>query len=128
MMVPVAVVEKGTELKTTMLQVLEYYVGSDPKSAQELAFEIRRHYGTSTTGHTWGRACWRVFTLLEESYEEIRDAVGYVFRNKPAVVDLFPTLRAVGRRRTRSNDNDVDVSNASDVGASDVESSTLPTP
>ncbi|MBK8012013.1 MAG: hypothetical protein IPK13_11740 [Deltaproteobacteria bacterium] len=96
----------GAHAKTLKQDKLRY----DPAhvaQAREVSFEIRRHYGSVSTGNTWSQTCWRVFTLLEESYQEVRDAVSYVYRHKRAVVDLFPTLRLGGRRRpTLSTDSD----------------------
>lgn len=81
--------------------------------AREVSFEIRRHYGAVAASNAWSQASWRAFTLLEESYQEVRDAVSYVFRHKQSVVVLFPTLRPGGRRRRKYSAEDASIQSAS---------------
>lgn len=83
----------------------KYYRKTDVEDARKYATQIRTYYHTPNQ-KPWPDRTRRVFTLLEEAVDEVRVAGQFVFRNDPATLALFISLRPgrAGGRRRRNND------------------------
>lgn len=96
------VVEHGDKLEHDT----KYYRKTDVEDARKYATQIRTYYHTPNQ-KPWPDRTRRVFTLLEEAVDEVRVAGQFVFRNDPATLALFISLRpgrAGGRRGRRNNE------------------------
>lgn len=84
----------------------KYYRKTDVEDARKYANQIRTYYHTPNQ-KPWPDRTRRVFTLLEEAVDEVRVAGQFVFRDDPATMALFISLRpgrAGGRRGRRNNE------------------------
>lgn len=76
----------------------KHYRATDTADAFKTAIAISAAYNAQPTT-IWADRTRRAFTLLDESYGEVRTAALYVFRDAPAKAGVFVTLRTGGRPR-----------------------------
>lgn len=87
-----------TEHQATLSSDTVNYRSTDVADARKYALAIRQSVEDTVPG-TWADNNRRAFTLLDRAYDEVCDAVEFVFRNSPEVLALFPPLRAGTRTR-----------------------------